>query len=210
MKTKDKILYKSIELFNQSGSQSVSTNHIAEALGISIGNLYYHFKSKEEIIRAILDKIDQISSLSAFLEVETPETLSLIQRIFEATFRIQYEFRFFHNEIVSLLKNDPLLRTRYEKFKNKRFVELQQLVKNLIQSGTLQDIPFDSYHNLLEAEWLILSFWLPKLEMEGKALHESEIKRGIIILFELFLPYTTEKGKEEYHAWRERWQPAAV
>jgi len=56
-KTKEKIIATAIIMFNQDGTSSVSTNHIAKELGISTGNLYYYFKNKEEIIRAILEKM---------------------------------------------------------------------------------------------------------------------------------------------------------
>ena len=53
LRTKDKILQASIELFNQVGERQVTTNHIAAHLGISPGNLYYHFRNKEDIVRQI-------------------------------------------------------------------------------------------------------------------------------------------------------------
>ena len=53
MKTKDKIIQGSIELFNQQGERNVTTNHIAEYVGISPGNLYYHYRNKDDIIRSI-------------------------------------------------------------------------------------------------------------------------------------------------------------
>ena len=56
-KTKEKVIETAIIMFNQEGTSSISTNHLAKELGISTGNLYYHFKNKEEIIRAILEKI---------------------------------------------------------------------------------------------------------------------------------------------------------
>jgi len=51
--TRQAILTTAIELFNEKGTAAVSTNHIAEAMAISPGNLYYHFANKEEIIRHI-------------------------------------------------------------------------------------------------------------------------------------------------------------
>ena len=48
--TKQKIKKAAIELFNNQDTLSVTTNHIAKQAKISPGNLYYHYKNKEEII----------------------------------------------------------------------------------------------------------------------------------------------------------------
>jgi len=53
MKTKDKIILASLDLFNEKGERNVSTNHIAAHLGMSPGNLYYHFRNKSDIIYEI-------------------------------------------------------------------------------------------------------------------------------------------------------------
>ena len=52
--TKSVILDTAVRLFNQHGSQSVSTNRIAAEMSISVGNLYYHFNNKEDIIRSLM------------------------------------------------------------------------------------------------------------------------------------------------------------
>ena len=49
-KTRDRIVEASLELFNAQGERSVTTNHIAAHLGMSPGNLYYHFRNKQAII----------------------------------------------------------------------------------------------------------------------------------------------------------------
>lgn len=55
MKTKDKILLASLDAFSEEGVGQISTNHIADILDISPGNLYYHFKSKSDIIVALYE-----------------------------------------------------------------------------------------------------------------------------------------------------------
>ena len=55
-KTKEKILVVALDLFNRHGTRAITTNHIAEACDMSPGNLYYHFKNKEQIIFALFEK----------------------------------------------------------------------------------------------------------------------------------------------------------
>lgn len=63
MKTRDRILLKSLELFNEQGERLITTNHLAAALGMSPGNLYYHFPNKDAIIFELFQQYaDQMQS----------------------------------------------------------------------------------------------------------------------------------------------------
>ena len=57
--TKTRILDTALDLFNRHGERNVTTNHIAEALGISPGNLYYHFRNKTAIVAALFQRYRQ-------------------------------------------------------------------------------------------------------------------------------------------------------
>ncbi|RMV88873.1 Transcriptional regulator PhaD, partial [Pseudomonas amygdali pv. tabaci] len=56
MKTRDRILECALTLFNQQGEPNVSTLEIANEMGISPGNLYYHFHGKEPLILSLFER----------------------------------------------------------------------------------------------------------------------------------------------------------
>ena len=56
MKTRDRILETALQLFNEQGEPNVSTLEIATEMGISPGNLYYHFHGKEPLTMQLLER----------------------------------------------------------------------------------------------------------------------------------------------------------
>ena len=56
MKTRDRILECALQLFNQKGEPNVSTMEVANEMGISPGNLYYHFHGKEPLIIGLFER----------------------------------------------------------------------------------------------------------------------------------------------------------
>ncbi len=56
MKTRDRILECALHLFNQKGEPNVSTMEVANEMGISPGNLYYHFHGKEPLVLGLFER----------------------------------------------------------------------------------------------------------------------------------------------------------
>src|SRR3546814_20958657 len=56
MKTRDRILECALQLFTEKGEPNVSTMEVANEMGISPGNLYYHFHGKEPLILGLFER----------------------------------------------------------------------------------------------------------------------------------------------------------
>lgn len=58
-RTRGRILAESLKLFNEHGEAQVTTGMVAEALGMSPGNLYYHFRNKDEIVEQLFTRFEE-------------------------------------------------------------------------------------------------------------------------------------------------------
>ncbi|MDZ4120799.1 MAG: TetR/AcrR family transcriptional regulator, partial [Candidatus Cloacimonadaceae bacterium] len=92
MNTKERIIRKAMSLFNQNGVYGTTTNHIALALQISPGNLYYHFKDKEDIIRSIYDQMIKFMDKVWINEKQTDPIQAIVDILF-TTMKLQYKYR---------------------------------------------------------------------------------------------------------------------
>jgi len=66
MKTRDRILECALQLFNQKGEPNLSTMEVANEMGISPGNLYYHFHGKEPLVIGLFERFQ--SELAPLLD----------------------------------------------------------------------------------------------------------------------------------------------
>jgi len=59
VKTRDRILKAALTLFNERGEAHVSLAQIAGRLGISEGNLWYHFRTKRDLVAALFTELEE-------------------------------------------------------------------------------------------------------------------------------------------------------
>ncbi|WP_026321395.1 TetR/AcrR family transcriptional regulator [Salinispora fenicalii] len=74
--TRERIKTVALELFTEQGYEKTSLREIAERLDVTKAALYYHFKSKDEIVNSFVeDRLDQLDDLVAWAEAQ-PATLT--------------------------------------------------------------------------------------------------------------------------------------
>lgn len=77
---RNEILDAADELFAQKGFDGTSTNDILEKVGIARGTLYHHFKSKEDIMDALIERYN-VRLLGAAQEIAADKSIPVVQRI---------------------------------------------------------------------------------------------------------------------------------
>jgi AcrR family transcriptional regulator len=190
MKTRERILATALQLFNESGTGAVSTNHIADALGISPGNLYYHFRNKEEIIRALFEqqfaRWDEVYTLPD----DRMPTLADLQQLVRATFVTAWEYRFMYRELIALLRRDEQLHRRWVDIRTRGFAGFRELVELFVAAGVLHT-PGDpsAVTRLAELIWLISEFWLASVEVSGETVDAAQMERGVGLMLQVLEPF---------------------
>lgn len=68
--TRENILRTASALFASKGYSAVSMRDVASAVGVTVANLYHHFKDKEELIRASLSHVfsERMSTIEGLVE----------------------------------------------------------------------------------------------------------------------------------------------
>ncbi|MCK9365381.1 MAG: TetR/AcrR family transcriptional regulator [Syntrophales bacterium] len=199
MKTRDKIIETAIQLFNEQGTKGVTTNHIAATVGISPGNLYYHFRNKEDIIRAIFDQMDAygLEQYQLILERFQPGTLETMEQTFVMIQEYNWRYRFFKRELTSLIMNDPLLNDRFHRTHHAMLGVILQSNDYSVATGTLKPMSEKEMALFTEEIWLVTLFWLNYLEVGGEEVNEETLRRGIDLLRNLIRPQLTTKAAAE-------------
>jgi AcrR family transcriptional regulator len=199
MKTREKIIETALQLFNEQGTKGVTTNHIAAAVGISPGNLYYHFRNKEDIIRAIFEQMDAygLEQYQIILAKFQPGTLETMEQTFAMIQAYNWRYRFFKRELTSLIMNDPLLKERFLKTHHTMLAVIRQSNDYSVATGTLKPMSEKEMTLFTEEIWLVTLFWLNYLEVGGEEVNDETLKRGIDLLRNMIRPQLTKKALAE-------------
>lgn len=80
LERRNEILDAADELFGQKGFDGTSTNDILERVKIARGTLYYHFKSKEDIMDALIERYS-VRMLSTAQKIAGDKRVSVNERI---------------------------------------------------------------------------------------------------------------------------------
>jgi AcrR family transcriptional regulator len=205
MTTRDRIIETAIELFNAKGTKAVTTNHIAAAAGISPGNLYYHFRNKADIIRAIFTQMDAVglADYQQIIAIHPPGSAAAMEETFLMIQRFNWRYRFFKRELTALILGDPLLREGHLKVHRAMLALVRHSLDSSIALGILRPMSEEQRSLLTEEIWLLTLFWLNYLEVGGEEVTEASLRRGNDVVRNAVRGHLTEAALAQLAALRQ-------
>ncbi|WP_199610379.1 TetR/AcrR family transcriptional regulator [Flocculibacter collagenilyticus] len=190
MKTKDKIIEASITLFNQLGEPNVTTNHIAAHLNISPGNLYYHFRNKDDIIRSIFKLYARHMETQFEPVADKAHILDNLKKYMDAVFELMGRFSFFYDNLPVILARSPALKTDYLKVQEQVLVKVESLVNGL-KNANIINIEDDDVTHFSHNVKQTVSFWISyfKTQSDNPQVGQQELYQGVTRVLLLFKPH---------------------
>ncbi|KZX81066.1 TetR family transcriptional regulator, partial [Oleiphilus sp. HI0009] len=158
MKTRDRILHTSLRLFNEMGEPSVTTLLIADELDISPGNLYYHFKSKTDILEELFQQFEECM-YSILIVPESEMDIEDLWFYLHLIFENIAKFQFLYKDLVTIMAKYPQFEKRFQKILNTKRKASISVLENARKNERLH-ASTDEIEALTEQIILTTTFWL--------------------------------------------------
>lgn len=203
MKTRDRILHTSLALFNDEGEAQTTTIDIANELDISPGNLYYHFKGKDEIIAELFQQYEQALSHTLTAPIERP--LSADRSNVEdnwyylyVVMEEMYQYRFLYHNLDDILQRYAAMRRGFKRLIQLKRAALFAICQTLLQQSVI-DARDQQLLGLVDNMTLNLTFWFNYDQL----LHDARppqvtIHQGVLQLLTMVAPYLGDDQLEFY------------
>lgn len=197
MKTRDRILVTSLELFNLCGEPNVTTIDIANEMDISPGNLYYHFRNKDEIISELFQTFE--ADILEVLESPTEPGLDMmdywmyVQLIFEK----MWQYRFLYRDPITILERNDRLQKKFNRILDRKRAAARGVLL-MMREETLIQIRDDDLERLATNMLITATYWLnyQHLRNLGSQRGDCDLETGIYQVFSHISPYLPAAGQE--------------
>lgn len=191
--TKLEIIQVSKKLFNERGYNDVSTQNISDAMGISKGNLNYHFKRKEDIIEAVVEEMH-----SHYIKPVAPTTLVELNALFVRAKKVAKENAFYFWHYTQLAQMSEKIRKIQNTVIGNQYDMFHKAFKALSEDDILQNEEYPlQYEQIIRSIMLTCIYWTPFSRLEpSMEVDFLDCVWGIIY------PLLTDKGKGQYRAFK--------
>lgn len=189
-RTRERILELSHRLFNDFGEPNVTTSMIGDEMNISPGNLYYHFRNKDEIVNALF--VDFEREMDALLAAPVKRRVSVEDAwlFLHLVFELIWKYRFIYRDLNDLLSRNRLIETHFRRILDESTAVAATLARGLRDAGELNAGEAE-LRSLATNMVLIATYWLsfeyvrnPRKPIDGAAMG-----RGVYHVMSMVAPY---------------------
>jgi AcrR family transcriptional regulator len=199
-RTRRRILAESLRLFNEQGEANVTTGTIATALAISPGNLYYHFRNKDEIVGELFASFEERMALEPAVAADAPGAIEDLWLYLHLTLEAIWEFRFLYRNLDDLAARDRRLRERFNRIAERKLHGVVTLCEGLVRAKAMRATE-DEIRTLARNVLVVATYWLNFQSLRGRAdAGEVDLGLGAHQVMSLIAPYLVGNARRHLDA----------
>jgi len=189
-RTRERILEVALAMFNVQGEPNVTTNHIADELEISPGNLYYHFRNKDDIVEQLFAVYETRMDQALVAPADRLPNLEDIWLQLHLVFECMWDYRFLYRDLVDILSRNRKLKLHFARMLNRAAASATEVLKGLAQAEILRATS-DEIRASAENVLLVTTFWLNFNAVRGSRaeLGQEDLSQGIYQVMLLIAPF---------------------
>ncbi len=193
-RTRERILELSLRLFNEFGEPNITTTVISEEMNISPGNLYYHFRNKDDIVNSIFVQFEEEINRRLAIPAERRPSIEDVWLYLHWMFELVWRYRFFYRDMNDLLSRNRKLELHFKQILAHKVKVAKHLCEELRTEKALEasDAAIDA---LATNMVVVATYWLsyeyvrnPRNYSEQKAMSEA-LARGCYQVLSVIEPF---------------------
>jgi AcrR family transcriptional regulator len=195
-RTRERILAVSLGLFNDRGEAHVTTGMIAAELNISPGNLYYHFRNKDQIVDRLFDRFEERISID-LPEATGADAVEDLWLYLHLMFEAIWEYRFLYRNLDDIAGRNRRLRDHFNRIIEAKLGAVERLCRGLVAARLMRASPAE-IHSLALNVLVVATYWLNfrALRAGRDATDSRDQGRGAYQVMALVAPYLAGEARE--------------
>lgn len=206
-RTRERILELSLALFNERGEPNVTTNHIADELEISPGNLYYHFRNKEDIIEQLFARYEERMDQALIRPEGRLPDLETIWMQLHMVYECIWDYRFLYRDLVDILARSRKIRMHFSRILRRATENARDVLGGLVSAGVMR-ASAEEVEALATNILVVATFWLNYSNVQGEKDEQRAIRSGIRQVMMLLAPFLRDAERVHLHTLCRAYDPA--
>jgi AcrR family transcriptional regulator len=196
-RTRERILATGLALFNARGESNVTTGNIADELNISPGNLYYHFRNKDQVVERLFERFQERISLAPPAPTAGPEAIEDLWLYLHLMFEAIWDYRFLYRNLDDIVGRNRRLRDRFNRIVDAKTEAVAALCEQLAKAGLMRANPAE-IRALADNVLVVATYWFNfrAIRAGREGADEKDPGSGAFQVMALIGPYLVGEARE--------------
>lgn len=192
--TKQRIINAAITLYNVQGVNNTTLKHIADSVGMSVGNLAYHFSNHEHIIEEVYRQLD-VERQQMFQNMQNSPSFENINSLIVPLLKLAQKYIFIQLDGPHILRNYPDIAEFQRQFYENSIMFVNVVMQLSVELGNIkpEQVP-NQYRRIGHTLWMIMTFWCVQHVLRKQDMADIDFEEARQTVWSLLMPHLTPKG----------------